>query len=63
MQNAHSEIFTRKGTHPMLTLMLFTAVITGVVASGSYFSKQHNVAREMEAALKAPINTMASVDR
>jgi len=33
-------------SHPLLTVLLFGAIILGLVAFGSYFSKQRSTARD-----------------
>ncbi len=60
MQNAEA-VFTQKGTNPLLTVLLFGTIVTGVVASGSYFSKQNMAAREVEEGLRIPLSAFATL--
>jgi len=47
MENMDS-VIVAKGTHPLLTVVLFGTLVTGLVFSGSYFSKQRSVARGVD---------------
>jgi hypothetical protein len=40
---------SRTGTHPLLTMVLFGAIIASFVGAGSYVSKQRSLARAVEA--------------
>jgi hypothetical protein len=50
-----------KGTHPLLTVLVYSMVIGGLVTSGSYFSKQRMAAKEMEEGLRIPLNAFATL--
>jgi hypothetical protein len=46
-------------SHPLLTVLLFGAIILGLVAFGSYFSKQRSTARDAGDTL-APIISLTT---
>jgi hypothetical protein len=50
------------GTHPLLTMLCFSAVVATLIASGSYVSKQRSTARDLAAAVGEPI-PLFSVNR
>jgi hypothetical protein len=47
-------------SHPLVTMLLFGAVIAGFVGAGSYVSKQRSVARALEVDAGAPITFVES---
>jgi hypothetical protein len=53
---------TPAGTNPFLTVLLFGAVIAGLVICGSYVSKQRSLARDGDAQLVMPV-AIASLGR
>ena len=50
--------FVARGTHPMMTVLVFAAIITLVVISGTYFSKQRNASRDGEQGITSQISTL-----
>jgi hypothetical protein len=62
MENTES-IAVKRGTHPLLTLLVFGAVIAAIVTSGSYFSKQHNAARDLEKSLSGSLTSITAIER
>jgi hypothetical protein len=53
---------TPAGTNPLLTVLLFGAVIAGLVICGSHVSKQRSLARDGGAQLVMPV-AVASLGR
>ncbi len=43
------------GSHPLVTMLFFGAMVAGLVGAGSYVSKQRSMARTIEAEVAAPI--------
>ena len=62
MENIQS-LQGRAGTHPLVTVMVFGTVIFGLVFSGSYFSKQRSLARDLEESLAAPVSAIVTAPR
>ena len=60
MENTHLGPQGRVGTNPFVTVMVFGTVIGGLVFSGSYFSKQRSIARDLEASLAAPVSAIVT---
>ncbi len=52
-------IHSVKGTHPVLTMLLFSVIIAGLVASGSYVSKQRSTARALETDLGSAVSLVS----
>ncbi|MDD5199553.1 MAG: hypothetical protein PHC88_07080 [Terrimicrobiaceae bacterium] len=51
---------TVTGTHPLVTMVLFGAIVAALIASGSYVSKQRSSAREAETGLAEPAALVTS---
>ncbi len=62
MENKES-VFVTKGTNPLMTVLIFGAMITVLVTSGSYFSKQRLAARTEDDTLKSPVVAIASANQ
>ena len=60
MENKEA-IYTVKGTHPLFTMMFYSVIIAVLVASGSYVSKQKNLAKGLQADAGPEVTTFLSV--
>ncbi len=58
MENTEAVIVTRSTTNPLLTIVLFLAIIFSVVFAGSHFSQRNSNARALEAALLDPVSAI-----
>lgn len=63
MEENDSAVMTRSGTNPLLTVVLFLAIIAGVIFTGSHFSKMNSAARELEAAVGDTMSVASAFNR
>jgi hypothetical protein len=62
MENIESGEVVKIGTNPLVTLMLYAAIITGLVMTGTHFSQRH-AARALEDAMADTATAVASINR
>jgi hypothetical protein len=54
---------TPRGTHPIITILLFGAAIAALVLCGSHFSRERSLTREAGPSLLAPAAMTAWLNR